>query len=129
MATVMINTLLITAAGDVTDVQIPRDNVRPWAGLIGATWCDIVHIRAAGHPFMLLAVDDEGRLTHKPINRVATLLVQAYGRAHSYPLVGDVLVMGWVYEDAVDVTDRIRHEVDRAAEVVAEISRQLAVTS
>lgn len=80
--------LLIPVDGDVRQVDTTDDDI---ARIIGAQWFELLVNPAGG---FMIAVDEEGLLTHRVVNLRATALARMFGRAYAVPLVGDALVLG-----------------------------------
>lgn len=83
---------------------------------IGATWVEILTVDTLG-AWVALLVDEEGRLTDKPANELASWIA-------GFSIVGDALVVGYATGGALvdvpsEVVDFVTTRAGRAVEDVA----------
>lgn len=101
MSTDRIRGLLIKTTGEAELITVPND-FREINALIGAQWGEIVYTPVEG---ILLVVDEEGRVTNRPINHAA---------ADLYPgvLCGDVFVAGQTLIPEPDIASLTDDQVE-----------------
>ncbi|NLG22213.1 MAG: DUF3846 domain-containing protein [Actinomycetales bacterium] len=108
--------LLIAEDGEIAEVDLSAtDTLRTMYQVIGCSSVDVVRLTTN----LDMWIDDEGMITDRPVNVLATLLARHFGRTYQ-PYCGPALLGGMTDDgDTINLTDdQIRAVLTRLQDIV-----------